>query len=129
MLIADGKTIAVGLLLLAAAIQDAKNHEISDGISVVIALVGIAYGGLEMAARGLVMLTVLLLLDRFQRDTLGGGDIKLCAALAVSNGFFTSLTLLVFALIEIIVWARVRKNGNSVAVAPFLFITYWILVL
>ena len=75
------------------------------------------------------MLAVLMLMDRFRRDALGGGDIKLCAALAVSSGFFTSLALLVVALIGAIVWAMVRKNRSAVAVAPFLFIAYGILVL
>ena len=129
MLAADVETIAVGLLLLAAAIQDAKAHEISDWISAAIALVGVAYGGLGMTVHGVAMLAVLLLMDRFQRDALGGGDIKLCAALAVSRGFFTGLALLTAALIGVIVWAMVRKSRKAVAVAPFLFVAYGILIL
>ncbi len=82
----------------------------------------------DMLAGGAGMLFLLLavtwLADRiFRRETLGGGDIKLAAALGLHLGFYPALTALLAACAAALAAALLRRRGGSrFPFAPYLAI-------
>ena len=121
--------------LVAAADVDLRTLTIPDRISAAILLVGalrlllsFSWQGLWSAVLGLVCVGVLMLIPALIRDSLGGGDVKLCAAAAFVTGLSGAVFALLLSLIPAIVYGAIRKNivtrrgqtHTGLALAPFL---------
>ncbi len=84
---------ALYLLLAAAAARDAASRRVPNGLSVAVAMLGLAVqlgaGGARAAllAGGAALLVLAVLLVPFSRRMVGGGDVKLLVACAAWTGF------------------------------------------
>lgn len=123
-----GLLIALGLVLLAGAVVDARSRRLPDGLTAIAALLclglaaqsgsaplGIAAGGvafvvLEAVRRGFL---------RFKRQPgLGFGDVKLIAALALWLGLATPWALVAASLSGLAAFAVLRPADGRLAFGP-----------
>lgn len=111
-------------ILLAAAIQDYLQHQISNWLSLIIAIIALSAKGITAFVEGIIILVFLLLLSCITHSSIGGGDIKLCAAIGMVTGIYSALFILIGALLLLILWATARREKGALPVAPFLFIAY-----
>lgn len=122
---------SISILLGIGSVLDIKTREIPDWISVFIALFAVInfrpenLWGLVVAA--IFFVTALV------TGKIGGGDVKLIAALSVVCGLWGSFALLLFAQISILVFYAgnyffCKLNGKtadkSLPFVPFIFIGY-----
>ena len=117
-----------GSCLLAASLVDIDSMELPDGFTVAIALFAMLKAGahpeqqLDMVIGALIALPLLLLvllMDKIkQTETMGGGDIKLLAALGLHFGWKGTLFLLIAACIAGLVFAALTRKEKDV---PFPF--------
>ena len=133
-------TAAVCALLLYGAVWDAKRRLIPNLVPVTLGIIGImlvfapavSYWQIPLSERiaGFALPTVTLLILHTLKKPVGGGDLKLTAAL----GFLLGLThfAAVYALGGgmALVWAAVKRQ-KSVPLATFLFpgVTLWLTVI
>ncbi len=82
--------LALLLLLLLAGIEDARTREIANGKNAAIALLAIPWwwanglGGVDVAWQiGVALIVFALFFAAFQLGQMGGGDVKMIAALAL----------------------------------------------
>lgn len=127
---------AIITLLGVDSVIDIKTREIPNWISGAIALTAF----LNFDARslwGLIVAVVFFTVALFT-GKIGGGDVKLIAALSVVCGLWGSFTLLLFAQIAMLIFytirfvifkLRGRTAGKSLPFVPFIFIGYLISVL
>lgn len=133
------------VVLCAAAVYDWKHHIIPNLAPLLIFGAGVAncfLSGMRLApaaASGAVMLLLLLAvslaLDSFGSGGMGGGDIKLMAALAFALGIYSSMVVLLLAnllavLCIAITYTKQRVTGKQpslrrrIPMAPFFLISY-----
>lgn len=128
--------IAVMLLLFACTYTDIKKREIPDILCALTALAGfIGFNpdnlwGLSVALVYLILAVIL--------GGIGGGDVKLFAALSIGIGFVGSIALLLISLLSMLifyaVYAAVYKLKGKTAAkvlpfAPFFTAGYFIILL
>ena len=120
---------AVAVLLGIASVKDIKYREIPDIISIFVALTALINFRLDNLW-GIIVAAIFFAVA-LQTGKIGGGDVKLIAALSVVCGLWSSLALLFFAQLSMLVfyWISVivqRSRGRTADKAlPFVpFITF-----
>ena len=125
--------ILVAVLLGIDSVIDIKTREIPNWISGAIALTAL----INFDARSLWGLIVAVIFFAVALFTckIGGGDVKLIAALSVVCGLWGSFALLLFAQISMLIFyvikfvifkLRGRTAGKALPFVPFIFIGYLI---
>ncbi len=124
-------------LLLAASYTDIKRREIPDTICVLLVLTGILkFSYLNLL--GIFVALPFLIAAMFKEKSIGGGDIKLTAAVGFVLGFWKEiygsiigLTLLILFYIMVRILSIIRKKqvakNLSMPLAPFLGIGFIIM--
>ena len=122
---------AISVLLGIGSYMDIKTREIPNWISVIVAMTAIISFHLENLWRFIV--AVIFFSVALATGKIGGGDVKLIAALSVVCGLWGSFALLLFAQISMLIFYAgnyiFRKiNGKTADKAlpfvPFIFIGY-----
>ena len=65
-----------------------------------------------------------LLLGALLTNARIGGDIKFSGNIGLWLGFMPSILVLVFSLIINLIFRKITKNVNAIALAPFLYIGF-----
>lgn len=109
--------------LSCAALQDIRSRNIPNWTILLIfccAILNIAAGALTLqeAVLGAAGTGATFLLAAIHRDGIGGGDVKLCAALGAVLGIKRMLALTILALLTLVLVGKVKKQ-NSMPLAPF----------
>lgn len=126
--------IVFGTVLIAATVSDVKTRTIPDylcGLIMLVSVVHILCGGIWWATAAIscvAVAAVALILSLIKDNFLGGGDVKLCGAVAFFSGaeiflFAVSIGLTIAAVICLIKKMRYKKN-ISLPLAPYLTIGY-----
>lgn len=123
---------AIGVLLLGAAIQDFRTHLISNWFSLIIMILGLFINGPISLLKAMIMLVFLLIActveeKMFKGRSMGGGDVKLCSALAMAIGLGESFCILLVALLGLMIlgyWSYSERLNVALPLAPFLFVSY-----
>lgn len=76
---------------------------------------------------GMAAVGIPFLITASNEGGIGGGDVKLCAALGALLGFEKMLFLLILALLSLTVSGKLRKK-NSLPFAPFVWGAFYILL-
>ena len=124
-------------LLMAASYTDIKRREIPDIISVLIALIGLLDFNLSNIL-GIVISIPFLISAVLVKNSIGGGDIKLTAAVGIVLGFrkgiyglILGLSFLVLFYLLIVLKSKVMKKqvdrNVPMPLAPFLGIGFMII--
>ena len=122
---------AIVILLCIGSVLDIKFREIPNWISIVVALSAIMNFRLENLWG--IIVAVIFFSVALATGKIGGGDVKLIAALSVVCGLWGSFALLLFAQISMLIFYAeyylFRKiNGKtaekSLPFVPFIFIGY-----
>ena len=122
---------AISALLTFASVKDIKTREIPNWISVVVALSAILNFRLENLWG--IIVAVIFFSVAFATGKIGGGDVKLIAALSIVCGLWGSLALLLFAQISMLVYYGVsvivqkihgRTASKSLPFVPFITFGY-----
>lgn len=112
--------------LLWAAVTDLRKRIIPDWTWIAILLIGgasaflFSYPTPVQRIAGFLLPGLCLLLLAMKYGGVGGGDIKLTAAMGFCFGMNTLATILFFAMLPACVYAKVTRN-KSVPLAVFLF--------
>lgn len=122
---------AISILLVIGSVKDIITREIPDWISVFVALFAVINFRPEnlwgLVAAAIFFVTALV------TGKIGGGDVKLIAALSVVCGLWGSFLLLLFAQISMLIFYAgnyffCKLNGKtadkSLPFVPFIFIGY-----
>ena len=114
-----------GSCLLATSLVDIDSFELPDGFTIAIAVLAMLKAGvhpeqqLDMvigALMALPLLLIVLIMDKIkQTETMGGGDIKLLAALGLHFGWKAMLFLLISACIIGLAFAALTRKGKETA--------------
>ena len=109
--------------LSCAAVLDFRRRIIPNWTVLLIfccAILNIAAGALTLqeAVLGTVVTGVIFLLTAMHRNGIGGGDVKLCAALGAVLGLERMLFLTVLALLALVIGGKINKQ-DSMPLAPF----------
>lgn len=122
---------AIFILLCIGSYMDIKTREIPNWISVIVAMTAIINFRLENLW-GLIV-AVIFFSMALATGKIGGGDVKLIAALSVVCGLWGSFALLLFAQISMLIFYAgycifCKINGKTADKAlpfvPFIFIGY-----
>lgn len=122
---------AIYILLCIGSYKDIKNREIPNWISVFIALFAVINFRLENLWG--IIVAVIFFSVALATGKIGGGDVKLIAALSVVCGLWGSFALLLFAQISMLIfyagnYILCKINGKtadkSLPFVPFIFIGY-----
>lgn len=112
--------------LLWAAVTDLRKRIIPDWTWIAILLIGVAsafllsYPILVQRIAGFLLPGLCLLLLAMKYGGVGGGDIKLTAAMGFCFGLNALAAILFFAMLPACVYAKITRN-KSVPLAVFLF--------
>ena len=123
--------VAVAVLLGIASVKDIKTREIPDWISVCVLCAAV----LDFNIQNLwgIIVAAIFFAVALQTGKIGGGDVKLIAALSVVCGLWSSLALLFFAQLSMLIFFAIyylicKINGKtadkSLPFVPFIFIGY-----
>lgn len=123
-----GKGLALSIILYIASYSDAKTHEISDSIHVLLFIDGLILLEPRKAVTGFFVVSVLFyLITVLTHGGIGGGDIKLTAAAGwvlgpagVIAGTVIGCSLLV--LTYLLIYSRRDTRHKRYALAPYLSI-------
>ena len=121
----------VAVLLGIASVKDIKTREIPDWISFCVLCAAV----LDFNIQNLwgIIVAAIFFVVALQTGKIGGGDVKLIAALSVVCGLWSSLALLLFAQLSMLVfyWISVivqKSHGGTadkvLPFVPFIFIGY-----
>ena len=122
---------AISILLCIGSYMDIKTREISNWISVIVAITALINFHLENLW-GLIV-AVIFFSVALATGKIGGGDVKLIAALSVVCGLWGSFALLLFAQISMLVFygvsvivqkLRGKTADKALPFVPFIFIGY-----
>lgn len=122
---------AISLLLGIGSVMDIKTREIPNWISVIVAMTAIINFRLDNLW-GLIV-AVIFFSVALATGKIGGGDVKLIAALSVVCGLWGSFALLLFAQISMLIFygfsvivqkLRGKTADKSLPFVPFIFIGY-----
>ena len=123
--------VAVAVLLGIASVKDIKIREIPDWISICVICAAV----LDFNIQNLwgIIVAAIFFAVALQTGKIGGGDVKLIAALSVVCGLWSSLALLLFAQLSMLVFywisvivqrSRGRTADKALPFVPFIFIGY-----
>ena len=129
--------VLFSFLLIAASYTDIKKREIPDTICLLIALTGLLRFSF-VNLLGIFVALPFLIAAILKENGIGGGDIKLTAAVGVVLGFWRGiyglmigLTLLVLFYIMLLIIAKIRRKQVAkdlpMPLAPFLGIGFMII--
>lgn len=122
---------AISLLLGIGSVMDIKTREIPNWISVIVAMTAIINFRLDNLWG--IIVAVIFFSVALATGKIGGGDVKLIAALSVVCGLWGSFALLLFAQISMLIfyagnYILCKINGKtadkSLPFVPFIFIGY-----
>ena len=122
---------AISILLGIGTFLDIKTREIPNWISVIVAMTAVINFRLDNLW-GLIV-AVIFFSVALATGKIGGGDVKLIAALSVVCGLWGSFALLLFAQISMLIFygvsvvvqkLRGRTADKSLPFVPFIFIGY-----
>ena len=122
---------AIFILLCIGSYKDIKTREIPNWISIIIALTAVINFRLDNLW-GLIV-AVIFFSVALSTGKIGGGDVKLIAALSVACGLWGSFALLLFAQIAMLVFygvsvivqkLRGRTASKSLPFVPFITFGY-----
>lgn len=122
---------AISLLLGIGSVMDIKTREIPNWISVIVAMTAIINFRLDNLWG--IIVAVIFFSVALATGKIGGGDVKLVAALSVVCGLWGSFVLLLFAQISMLIfyagkYILCKINGKaaskSLPFVPFIFIGY-----
>ena len=122
---------AISILLGIGSYKDIKTREIPNWISVIVAMTAVINFRLENLW-GLIV-AVIFFSVALATGKIGGGDVKLIAALSVVCGLWGSFALLLFAQIAMLIFygvsvivqkLRGRTADKALPFVPFIFIGY-----
>ena len=122
---------AISILLGIGSFLDIKTREIPNWVSVIIAITAIINFRLENLW-GLIV-AVIFFSVALATGKIGGGDVKLIAALSIVCGLWGSFALLLFAQISMLIFYGVsviiqklcgRTADKALPFVPFIFIGY-----
>ncbi len=122
---------AISVLLGIGSIMDIKTREIPNWISVIIALLAIINFRLKNLLG--IIVAVIFFSVALVTGKIGGGDVKLIAALSVVCGLWGSFALLLVAQIAMLIFygvsvilqkLRGRTADKALPFVPFIFIGY-----
>ena len=129
-----------GLILI--SLIDYKTQIIPDGLVGTIAVSGVLYnllyvphGVLDMLFGGAVGFAVMLLIFLISRGGMGGGDVKLSAAVGLWLGMEGTLLFLLLAFIMggiisiMLLVSGVKSKGDAIPFGPFLCLAAFVTVL
>lgn len=121
--------IAVGALLVFAAIKDYQSFEIPDWISIAVAVLFVIYVGARnliypeygtvdwLSALAVSALVLVVFAFLFFRDMIGGGDVKMITALSLWAGWSKLLNLLFWISaaggVVALIWLLRKKFSRS----------------
>lgn len=127
---------AIMILLGVDSVIDIRTREIPNLISGAIALT--AFLNFDVSSLWGLIVAVIFFLAALATGKIGGGDVKLIAALSVVCGLWGSFALLLFAQIAMLIFytikfvifkLRGKTAGKSLPFVPFIFIGYLISVI
>lgn len=134
--------LLMGFFLMVAALVDCDTMELPDGLLLAAACASFLRlfedaGTWKAMLRGAlivpaVLLLLVLLMDKLKGyETMGGGDIKLLAAVGLHFDAPEMLLLLIFACVLGLVFAAAQKRGKSVPFpfGPMLVLSAWLVLL
>jgi leader peptidase (prepilin peptidase)/N-methyltransferase len=122
---------AVAVLLGIGSVMDIKTREIPNWISVVVLITTALNFNLENLWG--IIVAVIFFSVALATGKIGGGDVKLIAALSMVCGLWGSFALLLFAQISMLIFygvsvivqkLRGRTADKSLPFVPFIFIGY-----
>ena len=122
---------AISILLCIGSYKDIKTREIPNWISIIIALTAVINFRLDNLW-GLIV-AVIFFSVALSTGKIGGGDVKLIAALSVACGLWGSFALLLFAQISMLIFygvsavvqkLRGKTADKALPFVPFIFIGY-----
>ena len=125
---------AIVILLCIGSVLDIKFREIPNWISIAVIFSAIFNFNSENLW-GLIVAAIFFFVALFTRK-IGGGDVKLIAALSVVCGLWGSFALLLFAQISMLIFygvsviiqkLRGRTASKSLPFVPFIFIGYLVM--
>lgn len=109
------------LLLLIASYTDLKKREIPDGVSIAIGVLSL----LNFHIFGILAALPFLIAAMIEPEKMGGGDIKLTAAVGLYLGFFQTMLGVVFGLsLSLIFYVLSGRKNKAMPLAPFLSIGF-----
>lgn len=113
--------VLVAVLLGIASFKDIRTREIPDWISVGVALTALI--GFRLDNLWGMIVAVMFFAVALRTGKIGGGDVKLIAALSVGCGLWSSLALLFFAQLSMLVFYGIsvivqRSRGRTAEKAP-----------
>lgn len=130
------------LCLILISLIDYKTQIIPDGLVGVIAVSGVLYnllyappGVMDMLLGGAIGFAVMLLIFVISRGGMGGGDIKLSAAVGLWLGVEGALLFLLLAFIMggvislLLFVSGVKSKGDAIPFGPFLCLAAFVTVL
>ena len=122
---------AISILLGIGSYMDIKTREIPNWISVIVAMTAIINFRLENLWG--IIVAVIFFSVALATGKIGGGDVKLIAALSIVCGLWGSFMLLLFAQISMLIFYGVsviiqklcgRTADKALPFVPFIFIGY-----
>ena len=122
---------AISILLCIGSYMDIKTREIPNWISVIVAMTAIINFRLENLWG--IIVAVIFFSVALATGKIGGGDVKLIAALSIVCGLWGSFMLLLFAQISMLIFygvsvvvqkLRGRTADKALPFVPFIFIGY-----
>ena len=122
---------AISILLCIGSYKDIKTREIPNWISVIVSLTAVINFRLENLW-GLIV-SVIFFSVALATGKIGGGDVKLIAALSIVCGLWGSFALLLFAQISMLIFygvsavvqkLRGKTADKALPFVPFIFIGY-----
>jgi len=114
------------VVLIYASVVDVKTRIISNKLCIVIAIIGVINGA-KLAGLFVALIVLIIVMTT---DGIGGGDVKLIAAISLYTGLVNGLVMLFVAcLIQLIFFLFAnklfRKNVVKLPFVPFLTIGYF----
>ena len=126
--------VVIAVLLGIGSVMDIRTREIPNWISIVVAFSAIMNFRLEYLW-GLIV-AIIFFSVALATGKIGGGDVKLIAALSVICGLWGSFALLLFAQISMLIFygvsvivqkLRGRTADKALPFVPFIFIGYLVM--
>lgn len=120
------KNIIILIILIIAAIQDIKNREVSNLISLFILIISL-YNFKIVNIAGLTLTPMpLIITNIIHKDSFGGADIKIIGSLGLCYGFTKTFFMLLIALLLSLIIKIITKK-ESVPFVPYILVGFIII--
>ena len=120
--------ILLNVFFIIASFTDIKWMKIFDKFNIVMLITRIItffiFGFSFQYLIGGILMFSCLLLGALLTNARIGGDIKFSGNIGLWLGFMPSILVLVFSLIINLIFRKITKNVNAIALAPFLYIGF-----